>query len=635
MNPKAPARNTKSSASADLKCATKVASSRSLGRDAAIVALPCALTVACLWLIFPPRGVWPLAFVCLAPWAFAAWHAERAWLFNWLSFLAGWVFFLITLTWLMPVTRLGYVALAFYLALYWPAAGWVIRTGRRRGIRVVWTLPIMWVACEYLRGWVMSGFPWLFLSHAFYEQITLIQISDVTGAYGVSFVAALINGVVVELLLFRFPAPREKARARPVLVALATGAAVLGGTLLYGFIRLNHAEFEQGPRLAIVQEDFLQTSTPPSSEPREVMFARYIVLGAAAARERPDLLVFPETAWGSTQNAEFLEGLSPGSAALATDTYQYGKRCDEAISGFARGDYGPANRVLEFYEKRFRRFAPQLSELKLPRLPSLGGPPVTVLMGTLAVEFYPDATYPKMGKFNSAIIYDKDGRQRSQRYDKRHLVPFGEYVPFRGGRLHWLYQWLNSLSPFSGRDGKYEYSLTPGAELTVFELELADEVVRFGTPICYEDVMPYVIRDYVWDGDRRRVDFLVNISNDGWFLHGDELPQHLAICVFRAVENRIGIARAVNTGISGFVDPDGRLYSLVREEGRLYGKGLVGYRIDRVRLDSRTSLYGRFGDWFARLCLLLTTLLWGEAVFSRWVGGVRRRIAARRARRNP
>jgi apolipoprotein N-acyltransferase len=215
-------------------------------------------------------------------------------------------------------------------------------------------------------------------------------------------------------------------------------------------------------------------------------------------------------------------------------------------------------------------------------------------------------------------------------------VPFGEFVPFRNARvlgmsLHWLYRWLNRLSPFS-QGGRLEYSLWPGGQYTVFDLDIDGKTTRFGVPICYEDVMPYVMRNFVWEGGRRRVDFLVNISNDGWFLHSDELPQHLAICVFRAVENRVGIARAVNTGISGFIDPSGHIYSLVEQDGRAHGPGVVGYRVAAVKLDQRSAFYGRRGDWFVLLCVLGTLALWMGAVVTRWVFALRKRMVTRRAR---
>ena len=214
-------------------------------------------------------------------------------------------------------------------------------------------------------------------------------------------------------------------------------------------------------------------------------------------------------------------------------------------------------------------------------------------------------------KHNSAYIFAPDGSP-PQRYDKVHCVYFGEVVPFRYGRLRFVYLWLEPRMPFS--EEGYEYSIEPGTEFKTFSMTARSDpqrVYRFGVPICYEDVMPYVSRRFVTDpqtGDKR-VDFLLNISNDGWFVHSNELPQHLAICALRAVENRVGIARAVNTGISGFVDPDGRIHDLVQENGRSHGPGIRGYSVARVGVDSRHSFYSRTGDVLAVLCALLSLLL--------------------------
>jgi apolipoprotein N-acyltransferase len=166
--------------------------------------------------------------------------------------------------------------------------------------------------------------------------------------------------------------------------------------------------------------------------------------------------------------------------------------------------------------------------------------------------------------------------------------------------------------PFS--EEGYEYSIEPGTEFKTFSMTARSDpqrVYRFGVPICYEDVMPYIGRRFVTDPPTggKRVDFLLNISNDGWFVHSNELPQHLAICAFRAVENRVGIARAVNTGISGFIDPNGRIHDLVQENGRSHGPGIRGYSVARVGVDSRHSLYSRTGDVLAVLCALLSLVL--------------------------
>ncbi len=612
--------------------------SRPLGQDLLLMAGLSGLSLVLLWLIFPPRCAWPLAFVGLVPWALAVCRIQRPWVAHWGSFLFGWLFFLWNLSWLWPVTGLGYLALAFYLALYWTLTAWALRTGRRAGISPVWTLPVIWVGCEFLRGWVMTGLPWLYLSHAFYKQLIFIQISDLVGAYGVTFIVALVNGALIEWGLYLWRCPTERRRRKPALIGSLAAVVLLIGNYAYGWYRLNESEFTDGPRVAVIQEDFLLSSTPPYSEHQFVVFARYLALAAEAAREKPDLLVFPETVWASTQNIDFVREELQAPEEVSADTWQYGKLCDNATAAFARGDYAGVNQVIARFERSLNSHnSREQSKYQLPRLPAEGGPPVTLVCGSVSLDTSPEQAYPRQERFNSALIYDPDGQQRSERYDKIHLVPFGEFVPFRNARvlgidLHWLYRLLNRLSPFS-YGGTIEYSLTAGRQLTVFNLEVGDETYRFGTPICYEDTVPYLPRRYVQQSGQRRVDFLVNISNDGWFLHSDELPQHLAICTFRAIENRIGIARAVNTGISGFIDPTGRIYSLVEEDERTYGPGLIGYRVGTIEIDQRSTLYGRTGDWFAMLCVLCTTALWGGAIVTRWVFALQKRLVARRARK--
>lgn len=597
------------------------------------------LSISSAALMFPiaaPISWWPLAFVCLVPWSLSVATTRSSPSQHAASVFAGAIYFLVSLRWMEPVTGLGFAALALYLALYWPLAGWAIRSAYRRGVPLTIGLPVAWVACEYLRAIVMSGFPWLFLSHALYGQIAFIQISDIAGAYGVSFVIGMMNGVVADVLVF-VRARRSRSVSgfgrRPsggVLTAcVAATVATVAGVLVYGQYRLNESKFVNGPRVAVIQEDFPLVSRPPYGEHVFVVLARYVVLAARAAVERPDIIVFPETMWSATQNHEFLAVEHRAVEELSPATWPFGMASHRIISALARGDYAAVNRAIESLDD-------SLKDKKLPRIPIDSGPPAIVVVGTMAVEVFPESTEPRVKKYNSTLVYDPDGSQRRERYDKTHLVPFGEAVPFRYSSLHWLYVWLNSLSPFS-RGGTIHYSLTPGDALTVFRwstpnstrptsTDPLDVLGTFGTPICYEDVMPYVIRNYVWDGPRRRVDFLLNMSNDGWFLHSAELPQHLAICVFRAVENRVGIARAVNTGISGFISPSGQLYSLVNENGRTVGNrhGIVGYSVDHVLIDRRVSFYGRTGDWFAVGCGLALAAALSDSVVRR----VARRVRA-------
>lgn len=598
-----------------------------LRQDALRVLAATVASAVALSLIFPPFELWPLAFVALGPWAAAVCGTHRPWLGYWASYLIGFCFFTANLGWLAPVTGLGYVALAAYLAIYWPMSAWGMRTARRYGIAPVWSLPVVWVACEFMRAWVMSGFPWLFVGHGLYRAVTLIQIADIGGAYLVSALALLVSGWFAELVLTHEARNDPRTTRTQLFVGGLASVAAIFAALGYGGTRLG-TPLVAGPRVAVIQDDFPLSNSEPGELPH-VIFASYMSIAAKAAQERPDLIVFPETPWSAVQNVDFLESRAH-APETAGDSWAFGLHCHEATAAVARGEYAVVNEKIAHWERNIRQVAREKKlnlTTDLPRLSPERGPPAPLLVGSVSITPRPDAVYPKELRYNSALLYDRDGVQRRERYDKMHLVPFGEVVPFRYGRFHRVYQWLNALSPFS-RQGTIEYSLTPGAAQTVFTLDAENGTYRFGVPICYEDVMPYVSRRYAWQGGQRRVDFLVNISNDGWFAHSAELPQHLAICVFRAVENRVPIARAVNTGISGFIDPLGRMHDLVTaEDGRAYGPGIRGFRIAELKLaPSRTSLYGRWGDWFAIACLVAAGALWLEGIAVRWAAAAGRRI---------
>jgi apolipoprotein N-acyltransferase len=232
-----------------------------------------------------------------------------------------------------------------------------------------------------------------------------------------------------------------------------------------------------------------------------------------------------------------------------------------------------------------------------------------VTVGGMSEEPQPPRCYPEKHRYNSAFVY-APGQAEPARYNKIHLVPFGEYVPFRySKRLFWLYRFLNdsAFNPW-GRGGN-EYSLTAGKEFTNFELRarsLDERAFRFGITICYEDVIPQIFRRFVTDGrGRKRVDFMLNISNDGWFGRGPQQPQHLVNCAFRAVENRVAVARAANTGVSGFIRPDGLWHDLMSDPDHRPRAGGMGHRTARLQLDPRVSFYSCYGDLFAGVCAVL------------------------------
>lgn len=519
--------------------------------------LAALVTLVLKSLIFEPIALWPLSFVCLVPWLVMAAAGAKARAVYAYSYLMGLAFFVINMRWLYHATGLGYIALAVYMAAYFPLMACALRHAvRRRGWPLGVVFPIVWVGSEMLRAVILSGFPWFFLSHSNYRVLTLTQVSDLVGAYGLSFVVAAVNGALADVALMYLARRRGGGAGRGRVIAGGAFAAVLLlATIVYGRYRLGQDTLRDGPTVAILQGDFI-SSVDPTGDTEEDKFAAYLSMLHSAGEHDPDLYLLPESPWYMSLNPE-----ARMRTRLSAESYL-------ALQKFATDSGG------------------------------------TIVTGAAALEFHPGDPIADRRQFNSAAVVYADGREPG-RYDKRHLVPFGEAVPFRVGRLRFLYFWLNRLLPFS-EGGKYEYSLFPGDGYHGFEMQAPSrggETFRFGTPICYEDVMPYVSRKFVSDGGEKKVDFLLNISNDGWFGRGIQQPQHLAICTFRAVENRVGIARAVNTGGSAFIEPTGRIDRLVGPDTRKRWPGdRSGVGVGTLKVDSRYSLYSRYGDWFAWGC---------------------------------
>ena len=569
------------------------------------------LTGLLLSLIFAPINWWALAYVCMVPWLVAICTAERqGWLY-FSSYLTGFAFFFINLHWLWDVAFIekagvhwpvGTFALAVYLAVYFPLSAWPVHHAWVRWrLPAAIVFPVVWVASEMLRAWVMTGFPWFFLAHSHYRVLSLIQVSDLVGAYGVTFVIAMVNGCVVDLLLGWFWVRRHPWRIRRRMVGASVVVTVLSlaATIAYGRYCLATIALTEGPRVAVIQEHYplevLDEGEGPSAFEK---LAAHLRLAIQATHDEPDILAFPETAWGDVLNPDFLEAKQLIAGYVNRARQLYSRRTDAILRALTRGDEGAIVTHL------------RALGIGMDDVGGLG--PTYVLVGSLAYELFPTAVYPKIKRYNSAYLYESTGREEPDRYDKVHLVLFGEFVPFRYGRLHFLYQSLNNITPW-GRSGT-EYSLTAGSQFKVLSLRARsqnDRTYRFGVPICYEDCMPYVCRAFVGQGhEAKQADFLLNISNDGWFHHGAEHVQHLAICVFRAVENRVAIARAVNTGVSAFIDPIGRVHGMI-------GEGETGYLVRTLKLSDRFAPYTQWGDWFARVCGLLAAAVLVESVIGR------------------
>jgi apolipoprotein N-acyltransferase len=187
---------------------------------------------------------------------------------------------------------------------------------------------------------------------------------------------------------------------------------------------------------------------------------------------------------------------------------------------------------------------------------------------------------------NSAVLLDKEGK-KSYVYDKIHLVPFGEYVPLR--------KVLFFIDKLVVGIGDY----TPGKQYLLADTEMG----RFSTLICYEVIFPGLVRKFYTRGG----DFMVTITNDAWFGNTAGPYQHFSMAVFRAIENRKPLVRAANTGISGFVDSNGRI--LVQTG--LFDRQVLTYTL---KTDSSMTFYTKFGDLFSFFCIVISIILLGNIV---------------------
>jgi apolipoprotein N-acyltransferase len=188
---------------------------------------------------------------------------------------------------------------------------------------------------------------------------------------------------------------------------------------------------------------------------------------------------------------------------------------------------------------------------------------------------------------------------------------FGEYIP-----LVDIFPWLRNLTPFGS-----SFGITAGKSCVAFE----HKGFRFAPIICFEDTVPQLVRDIVnstteqTSSGRKQVDFLVNLTNDGWFHGSSELDQHLITAAFRCVECRTPMVRAVNTGISAIIDGDGVVRNKAQGIKTNRPKQDEAVVVGVVPLDTRRSLYLAGGDWLPGLCLACCGFLFLTGLAGRWL----------------
>jgi apolipoprotein N-acyltransferase len=194
---------------------------------------------------------------------------------------------------------------------------------------------------------------------------------------------------------------------------------------------------------------------------------------------------------------------------------------------------------------------------------------------------------------NTAVFIDATGNERDL-YHKMYRVPFGEYIPWED-----TLPFMRWLSPYEG-----DYSIRAGEQHTVFTLS-GERPTRFAVLICYEDTVPHLVGDFIRNPHGGEPpDFFLNISNDGWFRGTEEHEQHMVAARFRAIETRRSVARAVNMGISGVIDPYGRVTAL---PGPTWSesKGTSGVVVAAVPICKDETIYSRWGDVLPGGCWII------------------------------
>lgn len=439
-----------------------------------------------------------------------------------IGYLFGIIFFAGTLYWLINVTIPGTIVLVLLLAL---APGiFCSLYATRHPLSAITFIPSLWVLTEYLRTHLFTGFPWALLGYSQSFNLPLIQIADITGVYGVSFLIVLVNlGIYMAL---------KKVRQRFYILFFIFLLMIL--VLTYGQKSINRVYPTQNLKVSVIQGNIRQ-EMKWDPRYRKFIIDKYKAITDESLKENPRLVIWPET----------------------------------SVPGYLEEERDLRNHITNLAAANN----------------------IHLLVGTLR----------KKGSrvYNSATLISNTG-EISDSYDKIHLVPFGEFVPF-GNFFSWMRAFIDK--PIGDFDS--------GKEFTVFKFRVqsvAREAGRiqkitefhdFSALICFEDIFPDLCRRFVKNGAR----FLVNMTNDAWFGKTPAPYQHVHGSIFRAVENRVPVVRAANTGVSCIIDHKGKIVKLVTSGAdEIF---VDGYQAEVITPVFANTIYTRFGDMFSWICITL------------------------------
>ncbi len=478
---------------------------------------------------FPLFDFYPAAWFAFVPLLFALRGKSTKHAFR-LGTLSGLAFYLSTIYWVYhSMYHYGYLPLyvsilimfllclylSLYTGLFSMLLNYVSTTFR---IPAMIAAPAIWVTMEYIRTYALTGYPWALLGYSQYKFLPMIQISAITGVYGISFLLIAFNGAIFDVI--RTYLKRDDPTAPVPGIVLSCGiilAAIIGMSLFYGMESLAYENGGSTIKVSIVQGNISQDKKWNYEFQRDVIDT-YKRLTSAISSNNPDLIVWPETA------VPFIYGRS--------ETYT------EELSEF---------------QKTFSSH---------------------LLLGAI--------TEKEDSRLANSSVLLSPGGELAAVYDKIHLVPYGEYVPLR--------QFLPFIDKLTAVSGDFAV----GREPVVLETPFA----KIGSLICYEIIFPGLVRQFAANG----ANLFVTITNDAWFGPTSAPYQHFSKAVFRAIENRVPVARAANTGISGFIDSRGRILGT----SDIFVEAAM---TQELSLGHEKSIYTKYGDVFAYLCIISTVLL--------------------------
>ena len=510
---------------------------------------------------FPPFDQTWLAWVALVPLCvtilFSGENANHRWLRDLtLGYVAGLSFFWTCFFWMTTVSALGWFTLQFYLGLYFAVWAWFCGLMRPRIRKIVvhdkWSemlararpesapasspwlssghnlflalsLAAAWVALEWIRGWMFTGFGWNGLGVALHGTWPLIQIAEFTGVAGVTFLVVFCN--VILTATARRIWEETRARAMRPHFDLTLTLVGLVAVFAWGLTAVQTRPASRPLRAALIQANV------PRAEKfdlryKQTIFDKFSRLSKVALTSASgiDLMVWPESAM-------------PEPVLGDQETFDF-------VSQIASSNK------------------------------------VDLLLG--AIDEEPGFDEAPARVYNAALLFRPEGDP--QLYRKVHLVPFGEFVPFR-----------HSFPLFAKIVGdQVPEDFDAGKEFTVFQL--SNNHGKVAPLICFEDTIGELARQFVLRG----ADFFANVTNDGWFLRSAGSRQHLANAIFRCVENRRPMVRAANTGVTCFVNEFGRVTQILRDDqGSIFEEGTLVGEIN-IADEPTLTFFTQHGELFAK-----------------------------------